>query len=368
MSGMAQNVPFVDLPKQNSEIIDDAMRRVRKVIEHGGYILGPEVGEFESTLAEFLNVDHVIGVNSGTDALVLSLRAHGIGPGDEVIMPSHTFLATAAAIRLVGATPVFADVDRKSMLMDAQTARACMTDRTAALLPVHLNGYPCDMPALNALAAEHNLIVIEDAAQSLGARRQDRATGSFGTGCFSLHPLKVLGACGDAGFITTSDAGLAQELRERRNLGLENRDEAAHISGNSRLDTLHAAILLAKLPKLPEWIERRRAHAAAYREALAGLVTLPHSEPDVREIFSPFVIRVDEDRDGLQKSLLANGIDTKVHYPIPVHRQKPYAEFARSALPETEMLAKTILSIPCSPELSKEQRDRVIAAIQEERS
>jgi dTDP-4-amino-4,6-dideoxygalactose transaminase len=359
-------IPFVDLALQNGPILDDAIARVRRVIEHGHYILGPEVGELECELAGYLGVDHVVGVGNGTDALVLALRAHGIGEGDEVILPSHTFLASAAAVCLVGARPVFADIDPETMLLSPACAEERIGPQTRAIMPVHLNGFPCDMPAFVALAERHDLVLIEDAAQSLGACRDGRKTGSFGTGCFSLHPLKVMGACGDAGFVSTSDEALAERLRQDRNLGLRNRDEAAGIAGNSRLDTLQAAILLAKLPRLEDWIGARNAHARRYRAGLDGLVKLPPEAPGVRPIDSPFVIRVETGRDRLQKRLDEAGIDSKVHYPIPVHRQQPYRVFHDAPLPETERLVTEILSLPCSPELSPEQCDRVIDVIQQE--
>ncbi len=368
MTGEAPSIPFVDLGAQNARVLDDALARVRRVLEHGQCILGPEVREFESAVAAFLGVDHVIGVGNGTDALVLTMRALGIREGDEVILPSHTFLATAAAIRIVGAIPVFADVCADTMLLDPESVERCMTRFTRAIVTVHLNGHPCDMSAFETLAAQHDVVVIEDAAQSFGARRDGQATGSFGTGCFSLHPLKALSAAGDGGLVTTGDVNLAETLRQQRNLGLVNRDEAGCVSGNSRLDTLQAAILLAKLPHLSDWLDVRRAHARAYREGLRGLVTLPPDEPNAEPIYSPFVIRVESGRDELQKRLFERGIDTKVHYPIPVHRQRPYAEFARGPLPETERLVDSILSLPCSAELESPDRDRIIDSIQQELS
>ncbi|MBK7950860.1 MAG: DegT/DnrJ/EryC1/StrS family aminotransferase [Deltaproteobacteria bacterium] len=359
-------IAYVDLARQNAGLIDDLMGRIRRVLEHGQSILGPEVAELETALARVLGVAHVIGVNSGTDALVLALASHGIGPGDEVVTPSHTFLATASAVCAVGATPVFADVDPRTMVVSAETLEAVLSPRTRAVIPVHLNGFPCDMPAIMALARRRDLVVLEDTAQALGAKRDGRMAGTFGTGCFSLHPLKVLGACGDAGFIATDDDARADDLRQRRNIGLRNRDEAALVSTNSRLDTLQAAILLGKLPYLETWIARRNDHARHYREALAGLATMPPEEASVRAIYTPFVLRIEEGRDGLRKRLADAGIDTRVHYPIPVHRQAPYRRFATGPLPATERLVETILSLPCSPELSEDQRDRVIERLQAE--
>lgn len=366
MSTPSPSIPYVDLAGQNAPLVDDLLERIRRVLLHGQSILGPEVGELECALAGYLGVDHVVGVNSGTDALVLALAAHGIGPGDEVVVPSHTFLATASAVCAVGATPVFADVDARTMVVTAETLAAQLGPRTRALIPVHLNGFPCDMAPIEALARRHDLVLLEDAAQALGAIRDGRKAGTWGTGCFSLHPLKVLGACGDAGFVATDDEALAERLRQRRNIGLRNRDEAALVATNSRLDTLQAAILLGKLPHLEPWIARRNAHADAYREALAGLATLPPHDPGVRAVQTPFVLRIEEGRDRVRKRLAEAGIDTRIHYPIPVHRQTPYRGFARSPLPVTERLVETILSLPCSPELSDAQRDRVIGHLQSE--
>ena len=365
MSPANTPIPYVNLPKQNAVMIDDAVRRIRRVLEHGQYILGPEVIELESQLAGILGVAHVLGVNSGTDALILSLRAHGIAEGDEVITSSHTFLATASAICAVGATPVFADVDAQTMVLCPASVEERITPRTRAILPVHLNGHPCDMPSFETIAARHSLVLIEDAAQAFGASRDGRQVGSFGTGCFSLHPLKILSACGDAGLIATSDDDLAASLRQLRNIGLRNRDEAERIGGNSRLDTLQAAILLAKLPYLEGYIEARNEHARAYREGLGEYVVLPPEESGVRAVYTPFVIRVEDGRDRLQKRLAEDGIDTKVHYPIPAHRQKPFARYHDAPLPVTERLVETILSLPSSPELEAFERDRVIERIQE---
>ncbi|MEZ4334233.1 MAG: DegT/DnrJ/EryC1/StrS family aminotransferase [Myxococcota bacterium] len=366
MSTPPAPIPYVDLASQNAALVDDLLERVRRVLIHGQSILGPEVGELECALAGYLGVQHVVGVNSGTDALVLALAAHGIGPGDEVVVPAHTFLATASAVCAVGATPVFADVDAETMVVSAETLAAQLTPRTRALIPVHLNGFPCDMDPIDALARARGLILLEDAAQALGATRDGRKAGTWGTGCFSLHPLKVLGACGDAGFVSTDDDALAEQLRQRRNIGLRNRDEAALIATNTRLDTLQAAILLGKLPHLEAWIARRNAHARAYREALAGLATLPPEAPSVRAVQTPFVLRIEEERDRVRKRLAEAGIDTRIHYPIPVHRQAPYRRFARGPLPVTERLVEIILSLPCSPELGDAQRTRLIEHLQAE--
>lgn len=358
----AMKVPYVDLGAHNGKVRAELLEAVGRVLDHGWFVLGPEVTELEKRLAERLDVPHVVSVHTGTDALVLALRVAGIGPGDEVITVSHSFVSTATAIRLVGAVPVFVDVDEGTMQMDAGRLEAARTVNTRAVLPVHLGGFACDMGPIVAFCNEHGLTIIEDCAQSLGATSGGRAVGSFGLGCFSLHPLKVLSACGDGGFIAVADDDVAEELRQLRNNGLRDRDHVAHVSANSRLDTVQAAMLLVKERHLDAWIDARRAHAAAYREALEGVVRLPPEEaPDSRAVYSTFVIRV-PDRDGFQAALKADGVDAKVHYPIPIHLQLPFAPFS-TPLPVTERVVSEILSLPVTPELDEAGRSVVIDAV-----
>ncbi len=356
-------VRYVDLAAQHTELEDRILEAVRGVLRHGWFILGPEVQALEERLAERLGVAHVIGVNSGTDALVLALRAHGVGPGDEVITVSHSFFATASAIEIVGAVPVFVDIDPTTLLMDPGLLEAARTERTRAVLPVHLMGHPCDMDAIGAFCERHGLVLIEDCAQAIDATWRGRSVGGFGTGCFSLHPLKNLSACGDAGFITTGDPAIAAWIRQARNIGIRDRDHCDFVSGNSRLDALHAAILMVKLDMLDAWTQARRDHAAAYREALAGHVVLPPEEPaHGRAVYHAFVVRHPE-RDRVAASLRERGIDSKVHYPIPIHRQPAFSKWVRAPLPETERAVAEILSLPVTPELSREQREQVIEAV-----
>jgi dTDP-4-amino-4,6-dideoxygalactose transaminase len=234
-------IPYVDLPAQHAAIEGEILEAVRRVLRHGWFILGPEVQALEEALAERVGVRHAVGVGNGTDALVLALRAHGVGPGHEVITVSHSFFATASAIELVGAVPVFVDIHPDTLLMDPDLLEAARTPRTRAVIPVHLMGHPCDMDAIGAFCQAHGLALIEDAAQAIDARWRGRAVGSFGTGCFSLHPLKNFAACGDAGFVTTDDDDLAAFLRQARNIGICDRDHCDFVSSNSRLDALHAA-------------------------------------------------------------------------------------------------------------------------------
>lgn len=362
------DIPYVDLVRQHGPLKEQILEAVGRVLDHGQFILGPEVCELETRLAERLGAAHVIGVNSGTDALVLALKARGIGPGDEVITVSQSFVATASAISLVGARPVFVDVDDQTMLMDPAALEPALSERTRAVIPVHLNGSPCDLAAIADFCQHSGLTLIEDCAQALGVRGASEVVGTRDLGCFSLHPLKTLSACGDAGFITSCHDDEADLLRRMRNIGLRDRDHCDLVSGNSRLDTLQAAILLVKLDYLDDWIETRRRHAAAYRQALAGRLALPPAEQDGDfAIYSAFVVR-HPDRDRLVTLLQERGVDAKVHYPLAIHQQRAFADLsaapglAPAALPITERVANEIISLPVSAELTDADRDQVIAA------
>ena len=355
-------IPYVDLARQHVPLLRSLLANVERVLRHGQFINGPEVRVFEQALAEFLQVEYVVGVASGTAALTLALRAAGIGPGDEVITVSHSYVATASSIRLVGATPTFIDIDARTGLLDPTLLSEARTQRTKAVIPVHLGGSACNIKPIHEFCEAHGLDLIEDCAQSIGAKFAGRSVGTFGTGCFSLHPLKVLSACGDAGFITTQDARKAELLRKMRNLGLEDRDHVALLSENARLDTLQAAILIAKLPLLPSWIAARRAHADAYSMALAQAFELTAIPEGSDSVYSTYVIRT-EARDALVEHLRAAGIDARVHYPVPIHRQPLFHASATPPLPQTERLVDRIVSLPVTPELDARGRDRVIEAL-----
>ncbi|MEZ5333278.1 MAG: DegT/DnrJ/EryC1/StrS family aminotransferase [Thermoanaerobaculia bacterium] len=360
-----ERIPYVDLARQNEPLRGELMDAVARVLDHGQFILGPEVTELERRLGSRLGVEHAIGVANGTDALVLALRACGIGSGDEVLTVSHSFVATALAVRLVGATPVFVDVEERSMLLDPALLEASLSARTRAVMPVHLNGLACDMGPIVAFCEGHGLQLIEDCAQALGATAGGRPVGSFGIGCFSLHPLKPLAACGDAGLVTTDDAELAERLRRLRNLGLVDRDHCEIVGTNSRLDTLQAALLLVKEPHLDRWIASRRDHARHYREALHGRLTLPAEEaPGDVATYSAFAVRHPR-RDRLQELMAERGVDVKAHYPLAIHQQGAFADLAGPALPVTERVVDSILSLPVSPELRVDGRTRVIEAMLE---
>jgi dTDP-4-amino-4,6-dideoxygalactose transaminase len=357
------SVPYIDLVAQHEPLKDDILEAVEQVLDHGWFILGEEVTRFEDKVADYLGVPHVIGVGSGTDALELAMRARGIGEGDEVITVSHTWISGVSAIDLVGAEPVFVDVDPETMLMDPDQLEGALTDDTAAVAPVHLNGFPCDLDPIREFCEAHDLHLLEDCAQAIGTKYKGEFVGTTDVGCFSLHPLKVLSACGDAGFITVQDDDEAETLRQLRNNGRDTRDHFPHISDNSRLDTLQAAILLAKFDHLEDWIERRREHAEAYREALEGHVELPPGEPEGnRSVYSMFVIRHPE-RDAIQEYLEERDIGANIHYPYGVHQQEPFQKFADAPLPHTESVVSEILSLPVYPEMTDQQRDEVIEAV-----
>jgi dTDP-4-amino-4,6-dideoxygalactose transaminase len=352
-------VPYVDLVKQNDALRPQILDAIDRVLRHGHFINGPEVEEFEHELANKLGVAHVIGVASGTAALTLAMRALGIGPGDEIITVAHSYVATATSVLLVGARPVFVDVDPATGLLDPNLLPSRLSDRTKAVIPVHLGGIACDMQPIKEFCDEHELHLIEDCAQAIGTTYRGRSVGAFGIGCFSLHPLKTLAACGDAGFMTTSDEEQAEQLRRLRSLGHRDRDHVDVASENARLDTLQAAILRVKLPHLGDWVAARRIHATVYEKALRPHFELTAVTNSCEPAFSSFVIR-DDHRDELMALLRNRGFDLKVHYPIPIHKQRAFESFARVTLPHTENLARRIVSLPVSPELESSGRDALI--------
>ena len=349
-------VPFTDFPGQYESLQQEITGAVNRVFARGDYILGEEVELFEREFADVCEVKYAIGVANGTDALILALRALGIGPGDEVITAPNSFVASAACIVNVGARPVFVDV-RDDFNIDPGLVEAAVTPRTKAILPVHLTGRCTDMDPLLGIAERHGLHVIEDAAQAIGSRYKGRPAGSLGTiGCFSLHPLKNLNAMGDAGIITTNDAELAERLRLLRNHGLKNRDEVEVWGLNSRLDTIQAAIVRCRLKYIDSVIDRRRKNAALYRETLPSDVDSPSESPDFYDTYHLFMIQCDG-RDELAAYLAEVGVDTRVHYPIPIHLQPVCRTlgYKPGDLPVTERQAQRILSLPVHQLLSEEQ-------------
>jgi len=359
------HVPFVDLRAQHTALSNSLNRAVATVIERGDFILGAAVEEFEGEYAEYIGARHAIGVGNGLAAIELALRAFDIGPGDEVIAPANTFIATVLAILAAGATPVLADIDPASYAIDAGAIAAAVTTRTRAIVPVHLYGCPADMDAVSAVARRHNLVVIEDAAQAHGARYKGVRAGSIGAAAaFSFYPSKNLGAFGDGGIITTNDDRAAARLRLLRNYGQRAKYHHAVAGTNSRLDTLQAAVLRVKLPHLDRWNDLRRRHAAAYDVRLRDRVATPSVAAEVEHIFHLYVIECDG-RDRLQTRLRERGVETAIHYPVPAHLQEACAAlgYEPGDFPATERAAARILSLPMYPELTEPQIDYVAEAI-----
>lgn len=367
--GEAQRlVPYVALGQQFAAEAASLLPRLQHVLAGGQWVAGPEVAELEAQLAKRLGARECVAVGSGTDALILSLRALGIGPGDEVITAPNSFIATASAIVQVGATPVFADV-LADQNIDPARVEAAITPRTRAIVPVHLSGRAARMPELMELAGRHDLRVVEDAAQAIDARLNGQAAGTFGDlGCFSCHPLKNLNAAGDAGFILANDAALAQRLRRLRSNGLVDRETALEWGVVSRLDSLQAAVLLERLPALAGVTAARRRSAGAYRELLAGVsqIFMPPCRADEHNVFHTFVLQV-ERRDELQEFLRQRGIGTAIHYKIPIHLQ-PAARalgYGLGSFPVAERQAERILSLPVHQFLSAADVEYVAATIEE---
>ena len=358
-------VPAFDLTRQNEQLAEGLAGAYQRVVASGGFILGEAVKQFESEIAEALQVKHAVAVANGSDALVLALMALGIGPGDEVIVPGFTFFATAGAVARVGATPVFADVLPATYNLDPAAVRAKLTPRTKALIPVHLFGLPAAMTELMALAREYNVAVIEDAAQSCGATCQGRPSGAIGDlGCFSFFPTKNLGCFGDGGMVTTQSDVLAEKLRMLRVHGARRKYYHELLGLNSRLDTLQAAFLRVKLPHLREWIARRREIAATYRRGLQGAPGIGLPEAADGHTYNQFTITVSR-RDALWDYLSANAIGSTIYYPLGLHMQPVFAGlgYQRGDLPVTERLTESVLSLPVFPELTAAEQEFVIAKI-----
>lgn len=354
-------VPFVDLASQHAAIAQELDAAIARVVESSWFVLGAELEAFEAEFAAFCGVRHCIGVGSGFDALHLALRACGIGDGDEVVVPAHTFVATALAVSCTGALPVFVDIDPETCTLDPQSVADALTERTRAILPVHLYGQCADMEPLLELARLREIVVIEDAAQAHGAEYGGLRVGSIGDiACFSFYPTKNLGCFGDGGAVTTNDDALAERVRRLRNYGRIGKYEHATLGFNSRLDELQAAVLRAKLSHLPEWNAARVAAACRYDRVLAGAVATPVVDAGRTHVFHLYVVR-SEQRDALAGWLRNSGVVTQVHYPIPVHAQPVYGElpFRRHQLEVTEKVAGEVLSLPFFPAITETQIERV---------
>ena len=341
---------------------------MRRVYDSQWYILGPEVARFEQSYSEFNQVAHTIGVGNGLEALSLALRALGIGPGDEVLVPSNTYIATWLAVSQVGATPVPIEPDIATSNLDPSRIIAALTPRTRAIMPVHLYGQPCRMSEILAIAHQYGLLVVEDNAQAQGAKVEGQLTGSFGdAGATSFYPTKNLGALGDAGAITTNNSALAQQVRVLSNYGATQKNHHELLGYNSRLDELQAAVLHVKLRQLATWNQQRRQLAAWYNKYLAGIagLRLPIVVPGAMPVWHLYVVHTAQ-RDALQKYLSAQGIGTLVHYPVPPHLQPAYAYLGlpAGALPVAEELAATCLSLPLWPGMTEGMVAAVAQAVQ----
>ncbi len=361
-------IPMLDLRGEVEQLSGEIEAAIRRVLRSGHFILGPEVEAFEQEIAAYLGVPHAIALNSGTDALLIGLRALGIEPGDEVVTSPFTFAATAGAIRLAGAIPVFVDIDPATFNLDAGQVERYLSPRTRAIVPVHLYGQAAEMDALSELAARHNLLLLEDAAQALGARHRSRNVGTLGhAAAFSFFPTKNLGAYGDGGMLVSSDATVADRARKLRAHGSAKKYFNELLGYNSRLDALQAAILRVKLPYLDAWNAARRAAAQRYDERLGALaeVTIPLRSPNAEHVFHQYTVRLPaERRDAVQKSLAAAGIASMVYYPQPLHRMAPFAQKS-ATFPVAEAAAREVLSLPIWPTISESAQHEVARVLKQ---
>lgn len=365
-------IQITDLKRQYQALAAELQPVMERVCQSGYFIKGPELAAFESEIAAYLGVPYAVGVNSGTDALVLALKALGIGPGDQVITSGMSFLATAAAISLTGARPVFVDIDPRSDCLRVDLIEAAITPATRAIMPVHLHGYPCDMQPLKALAEQYDLKIVEDCAQSIGARYQGQMTGSIGDlGCFSFFPTKNLGAFGDGGLVVTASEQHYQQLMLLREYGCEVKNVQQALGTNSRLDALQAAILRVKLPYLEGWNQRRRELAQGYHDLLAELeaadlgLRRPPLEifADSYSVFHHYALRVPQ-RDWVMAQMKAAGYECLPYYPLALHMQKLYADaYQPEALPESRACAEQTLALPLFPELEPAEQVSIVAQL-----
>jgi UDP-2-acetamido-2-deoxy-ribo-hexuluronate aminotransferase len=359
------SIPFIDLKSQYARIKQDVDARIAAVLDHGQYIMGPEIGALEQALADYVGVRHCIGASSGTDTLLMAMMACDIGAGDEVITSPFTFIATGEMIALLGARPVFVDVDPRTYNIDP--AEAAITPRTKAIMPVSLYGQCAEMDAINAIGDKHGLVVIEDAAQSFGATYKGRKSCALSKiGSTSFFPSKPLGAYGDGGALFTDDDHLAKLMREIRVHGQDRHYHHPRLGINGRLDAIQAAVVLAKLSIFPSEVEARQRIARAYNERLDGKAVTPFVEEHNLSVYAQYTLLV-SDRDRVQQTLREKGIPTAVHYPVPLNLQPVFADLGQPAgsFPVAEDLAKRVISLPMSPYLTDDQIDRICSAVLE---
>jgi dTDP-4-amino-4,6-dideoxygalactose transaminase len=361
------NIPFFDNLRQHDALRQELLAVADRVLASGRLIFGPALEQFESEFAMLTGARHCIGVSSGTDALVVALKALDVGSDDEVITVANTAVPTVSAIRLVGAMPVFADVDLDSGLMQASAVAAAVTSRTKAILPVHLYGTACDMGAIIAIADRYGLAVIEDCAQATGTMIDKRHVGTFGhIGCFSFYPTKNLGAIGDAGGVVTNDANLAEKMRRIRFYGFDASRESIEEGMNARMVDLQAAFLSAKMKRLPGWLAARRRISQRYSDGIRNnRVGLPPAPPSGHENAPHLFVVRSESRNDVAAHLARHDVATAIHYPVPIHCMRGYSflDIARGALPVTEQRAETILSLPLFPEMADQEIESVIQAV-----
>ena len=362
------SVPFIDFKEQNRMIREEVDAGFMKVFEKGDFILGEEAQTFEKSFAKYCDVDYGVGVNSGTDALYLALSALDIREGDEVVVPTHTFIATALCVSFAGARVVFADIEPGTYNIDPKSFERVITPRTRAVIPVHIYGQPADMDEIAAIARKHGIKIVEDAAQAHGSRYKGKRAGSLGdVACFSFYPTKGLGACGDAGMIVTNDRAIYEKALMLRDYGRKGRYEHKIKGHNSRLDTIQAVVLNAKLKHLDAWNALRAQNAARYAELLKPLkVVTPVTKSDRTHVFQTYAVRV-PNRDRVVERMNAKGVSVLIHYPIPLHLQEAYAELghAKGDFPVAEKVASDIMSLPMFPHMTAEQVEAVAAALKE---
>lgn len=360
-------IPMVDLKEQFESIKAEVHEAAEEIFSSTRYVLGPHVSELEQKIASYTGTNYAIGVASGTDALYLALKASGVGPGDEVITTPFTFFATVEAILYCQAKPVFVDIEDKTFNIDPSRIEGSITEKTKAIVPVHLYGYPCNMQEIMGIAQKHNIAVIEDAAQSFGADINGQKTGGFGkAGCFSFYPSKNLGCYGDGGMIVTSDSSLNDDIRALRNHGSSQTYVHDRIGVNSRLDEIQAGILLIKFKRIDEYNNRRRKNAALYNELLKGVVRCPSEKEGYRHVYHQYTIRCSV-RDDLQDILRKEDISSVIYYPIPMHLQEAVRSlgYTEGDFPVAEKAAREVLSLPMYPELKKEDIERICTVIRE---
>ncbi|MBD3382614.1 MAG: aminotransferase class I/II-fold pyridoxal phosphate-dependent enzyme [candidate division Zixibacteria bacterium] len=361
-------VPLLDLKRQYHQIKEEVDRAVAEVLEDTKYIMGPQVLKFEDEIAEYCGTKYAVGVASGTDALLIALRACGVNPGDEVITSTFSFFASAGVISRLGATPVFVDIEDETCNLNPDLLEQAITEKTKVVMPVHIFGQCADMGAITEVAKKHNLMIVEDSAQAIGARYKDKMAGTMGEfGCFSFFPSKNLGGAGDGGMIISNYLDKQTFMKSLRDHGANPKYYHSYIGYNSRLDTLQAAILSVKLKYLDQWTEKRRANAAFYDQKLSGLpLTLPKENSNCYHIYNQYTIAT-EKRDDLIEYLNDNGVACAIYYPVPLHAQKCYSylNYDSDDFPVAERLSRQVLSIPIFPDLTDEEKEYVVQKLTE---